>query len=69
MKNQILDAVKLHYDKTDGRITLIQLRELLKIEISDLKKLLNELHKDGKILIRSGINQKLIYEKTTNMRQ
>jgi len=63
MKQQILDAVKLHYSKTNCGITLIQLSELLKIEISDLKKLLNELHKENKILIRSGINQKLIYLK------
>ncbi len=67
MKQQILDAVKLHYDKTAGGITLIQLSELLKIEISDLKKLLNELHKEKLIRIRSGVNQKLIYEKTTKI--
>jgi len=63
MKQQILDSVKSHYDKTHGGITLIQLMNLLKIEISDLKKLLNELHKEKKILIRQGVNQKLIYLK------
>jgi hypothetical protein len=63
MKQKILDEAKSHYDKTAGGITLIQLSEFLKIEISDLKKLLNELHKEGKILIRQGINQKLIYLK------
>jgi len=63
MKNQILDVIKLHHSKTAGGITLIQLRELLKIEISDLKKLLNELHKEKLIRIRQGVNQKLIYLK------
>jgi len=63
MKQQILDEVKSHYDKTHGGMTVIQLSELLKIEISDLKKLLNELHKEKKILIRQGINNRLIYIK------
>jgi len=61
MRQKILDSVKSHYDKTQCGITLIQLGELLKIEISDLKKLLNELHKEKLIRIRQGINQRLIY--------
>jgi DNA-binding MarR family transcriptional regulator len=69
MKQKILDEVKSHYDKTNCGTTLIQLRDLLKIEISDLKKLLNELHKEKLIVIRKGINNLLIYEKTTNLRQ
>jgi DNA-binding MarR family transcriptional regulator len=63
MKQQILDEVKSHYNKTNCGTTLIQLRDLLKIDISELKKLLNELHKEKLIVIRKGINQKLIYGK------
>lgn len=69
MKQQILDQLNNHFEKTRGGLSIVKLSEFLKIEISALKKELNELYKDGKILVRQGVNQKLIYAKqTTSMR-
>jgi predicted transcriptional regulator len=69
MKQQILDELNNHFEKTRGGLSIVKLSELLKIESSALKKELNELYKEGKIVIRSGVNQKLVYVKqTTSMR-
>lgn len=61
MKQKILDELKNHFEKTNGGLSMVKLKELLNIEVSELKKELNELYKEGKIRIRQGINQKLIY--------
>jgi DNA-binding Lrp family transcriptional regulator len=63
MKKQILDELNNHFERTRGGLSIVKLSELLKIESSALKKELNELYKEGKIVIRSGVNQKLIYLK------
>lgn len=69
MKQQILDELNNHFEKTRGGLSIVKLSELLKIESSALKKELNELYKEGKIVIRQGVNQKLVYVKqTTSMR-
>jgi len=42
-------------------LSLIQICVATNISISSLKPLLNELHAAGKIKVREGINQKLIF--------
>jgi predicted transcriptional regulator len=69
MKQQILDELNNHFEKTRGGLSIVKLSELLKIESSALKKELNELYKEEKIVIRQGVNTRLIYAKqTTSMR-
>lgn len=69
MKQKILDELNNHFEKTRGGLSIVKLSELLKIEISALKKELNDLYKEGKIVIHQGVNTRLIYVKqTTSMR-
>ena len=43
--------------------TLTSLISEMKIDLSEIKMLLNELHKKKHIIIRDGINQKLVFLK------
>ena len=63
MQDQILKLISDRYSKTNGGCTLPFIGESLKITQEELKSHLNALYKDGKISIRQGINQKLIYLK------
>lgn len=62
----IFDILKLlqeKYDKTSQGISVVDLKNALDLPISELKIFLNELHKEKKIVVRQGINGKLIYLK------
>lgn len=61
MQGQILKLIDEKFTKTHGGCSLIELGLSLKIEQPELKYHLNALYKENKILVRKGINQKLIY--------
>lgn len=63
MKPEILKLLQEKYDKTSQGISVVDLKNALNLPISELKIILNELHKDKKIVVRQGINGKLIYLK------
>lgn len=66
LKQKIIDLLIENFKKTHGGLNLIQLAEKLQIGQEELKQNLNELYKEKRILIRQGINHKIIYpnEKT-----
>ena len=61
MQNQILKLVEDKFKKTHGGISLIELGELTNITQEELKPHLNALYQAKKIIVRNGINLKLIY--------
>ena len=61
MKPEILKIIQEKHDRTSQGITVVDLANELNLPIDDLKIILNELHKDKKIIVRQGINGKLIY--------
>lgn len=61
MKQKIIKLLNEHFKRTHGGLNLIQLAEKLQIGQEELKQNLNELYKEKIILIRQGINHKLIY--------
>jgi len=63
MKPEILKLLQEKYDKTSQGISVVDLKNALNLPISELKIFLNELHKEKKIVVRQGINGKLIYLK------
>jgi len=63
MKPKILKLLQEKYDKTSQGISVVDLKNALNLPISELKIFLNELHKEKKIVVRQGINGKLIYLK------
>ena len=63
MKPEILKLLQEKYDKTSQGISVVDLKNALNLPISELKIILNELHKEKKIVVRQGINGKLIYLK------
>jgi len=63
MKPKILKLLQEKYDKTSQGISVVDLKNALNLPIDELKIFLNELHKDKKIVVRQGINGKLIYLK------
>lgn len=63
MKPEILKLLKEKEDRTTQGTTVVELVNALNLPIYELKPLLNELHKDKKITVRSGINGKIIYLK------
>lgn len=64
MKDTILKQISDKFAKTNGGITLPQLKELNpSIEYQDLKSTLNLLFNERKIRIKQGINLPLIYIK------
>lgn len=63
MKPQILKLLQEKHDRTSQGITVVDLANELNLPIDDLKIFLNELHKEKKIVVRQGINGKLIYLK------
>lgn len=66
MKSEIIKLLQEKYDKSDQGISIVDLSNSLDLPIAELKKILNELHKEKKIVVRQGINGKLIYEKVQN---
>ena len=64
MKDKILQQISDKFAKTNGGITLPQLKELNpSIEYQDLKSTLNVLFNERKIRIKQGINLPLVYIK------
>lgn len=64
MKDKILQQISDKFAKTNGGITLPQLKELNpSIEYQDLKSTLNLLFNERKIRIKQGINLPLVYIK------
>ena len=63
MKSEIIKLLQEKYDKSDQGISIVDLSNSLDLPIAELKKILNELHKEKKIVVRQGINGKLIYLK------
>lgn len=61
MQSQILKLINDNFDKTRCGISLISLGDLLKITQEELKTHLNVLYKENKIVVKQGINLKLIY--------
>ena len=63
MKSEIIKLLQDKYDKSTQGISIVDLSNGLDLPIAELKKILNELHKEKKIVARQGINGKLIYLK------
>jgi len=63
MKSEIIKLLQDKYENSDQGLPIVQLSNSLDLPIDELKKLLNELHKEKKIVVRQGINGKLIYLK------
>ena len=63
MKSEIIKLLQEKYDKSNQGISIVDLSNGLDLPIDELKKILNELHKEKKISVRQGINGKLIYLK------
>lgn len=63
MKLKIIKLLQEKYNKTSQGISVVDLKNALNLPIDELKIFLNELHKDKKIVVRQGINGKLIYLK------
>jgi hypothetical protein len=63
MKLEMLKLLQEKHDRTSQGITVVDLANELNLPIDDLKIFLNELHKEKKIVVRQGINGKLIYLK------
>jgi hypothetical protein len=63
MKLEIIKLLQEKHDKTSQGISVVDLKNALNLPIEELKTFLNELHKDKKIVVRQGINGKLIYLK------
>ena len=63
MKSEIIKLLQEKYDKSNQGISIVDLSNILDLPIAELKKILNELHKEKKIVARQGINGKLIYLK------
>jgi len=64
MKSEIIKFLQEKYDKSTQGISIVDLSNVLDLPIAELKKFLNELHKEKKIVVRQGINGKLIYLKS-----
>jgi len=65
VKSEILKLVDLRHYSSDGKcgVPIVDLKNKLGIEIDELNGFLNELHKEKKIIVRKGINSKLIFKK------
>jgi len=63
MKSEIIKLLQDKYENSDQGLPIVQLSNSLDLPIAELKKILNELHKEKKIVARQGINGKLIYLK------
>jgi len=63
MKSEIIKFLQEKYDKSNQGVYIVDLSNGLDLPIAELKKILNELHKEKKIVVRQGINGKLIYLK------
>ena len=65
MKTEILKLVDLRHDLTDGKcgLPIVDLKNELGITSDELRVFLSELYKEKRIVVRNGINSKLIFKK------
>ena len=63
MKDKILELVNKKFETTSLGFPLVELANSLNLSLSETKKLLIELHKEKKIKVHEGLNDKLIYLK------
>ena len=65
MKTEILKLVDLRHDLTDGKcgLPIVDLKNELGITSDELRVFLSELYKEKKIVVRNGINSRLIFKK------
>jgi hypothetical protein len=63
MKIEIIKLLQEKHDKTSQGISIVDLKNTLNLPIDELKTILTELYQDKKIVVRQGINGKLIYLK------
>jgi hypothetical protein len=65
VKTEILKLVDLRHDLTDGKcgLPIVDLKNELGITSDELRVFLSELYKEKKIVVRNGINSKLIFKK------
>lgn len=65
MKDEILKLVDLRHNSSDGKcgIPIVDLKSKLGIDIDELNDILSQLYKEKKIVVRKGINGKLIFKK------
>lgn len=61
MKSKIIQQIKDKFANTHGGITAIQLMELSDLTYSEVKVILNELHKEKVIRVQKGMNNNLIF--------
>ena len=63
MKNKLLQIIQEYNQGTGGScgISIVKLCEASGFKIYNVKSLLKEMHTDGKIKVREGINSKLIF--------
>lgn len=61
MKSKIIQQIKDKFTNTHGGITAIQLMELNDLTYSEVKVILNELHKEKVIRVQKGMNNNLIF--------
>jgi len=63
MKKDLIKFLQDKHNATGGHngTSLAVLKNVLNIDIIDLKKILNQLHKDEKIVVKKGINSKLVF--------
>ncbi len=62
----LLQTIQAHHESTGGSsgITIVELCRKSGVSIASVKPLLKELHNQGKIRVREGINNKLIFLET-----
>ncbi len=61
MKQKILNQIKANNELRGGKCGLPLTQ--IKGNLNEVKNILNELYSEGKIIVRKGINQKLIFLK------
>ncbi len=59
MEQDILNQIEDYHNKTNGKCGLPLTQ--IKGRLSEVKAKLNELYSEGKIIVREGVNQKLIF--------
>ncbi len=64
MKSEILNQIKANDELRGGKCGLPLTQ--IKGNLSEVKKILNELYSEGKIIVRKGINDELIFLKNAS---
>lgn len=64
MKQKTLNYIDKKHKETGGNngTSIVELKIYLKCDLMELKKCLNELHKEEKIIVKKGANNKLVFK-------